>query len=69
MSRLLKDMGRQEALRESFFGDWISRQKDIKATVFDITSLSSYSKGLELLEWGYNRDGEHLRQWRVCSGD
>jgi len=30
--------------------------------VFDITSLSSYSKGLELLEWGYNRDGEHLRQ-------
>ncbi len=62
ISRLLKDLGRQEALRESFFGDWIYRQKDIKAIVFDITSVSSYSKWLELLEWGYNRDGEHLRQ-------
>ena len=30
--------------------------------VFDITSFSSYSKTLELLEWGYNRDGESLRQ-------
>lgn len=62
ISKFLKELGMQEALRERFFQKWLHRQKDIKAIVFDITSFSSYSKNLELLEWGYNRDGEDLRQ-------
>jgi transposase len=39
-----------------------SESEGYKGIVFDITSFSSYSKNLELLEWGYNRDGEELRQ-------
>ena len=62
ISRFLKELGRDEILRERFINKWIERQKDIKSAVFDITSFSSYSKTLELLEWGYNRDGESLRQ-------
>ncbi|NOY65444.1 MAG: IS1634 family transposase [Nitrospirae bacterium] len=62
ISRLLKELGKEEVLREMFIGKWIEQQEDIKAVVFDITSFSSYSRGLELLEWGYNRDGDALRQ-------
>jgi transposase len=62
ISKFLKELGQQEALRERFLQRWLQSQKDIKAIVFDITSFSSYSKNLELLEWGYNRDGEELRQ-------
>ena len=29
---------------------------------YDVTSVSSYSKGIEDLEWGYNRDKEKLPQ-------
>ncbi|NJD03433.1 MAG: transposase, partial [Ruminiclostridium sp.] len=29
---------------------------------YDVTSVSSYAKGIEALEWGYNRDGESLPQ-------
>ena len=62
ISRLLKELGKQEVLREEFLEGWVKKQKDIKAIVFDITSFSSYSRNIELLEWGYNRDGESLRQ-------
>lgn len=62
ISRLLKELGREEVLRERFLSEWVSRQRDAQAVVFDITSFSSYSKRIELLEWGYNRDGEALRQ-------
>jgi len=62
ISKLLKQIGEEEVLRERFIAKWMDRQEDIKAIVFDITSFSSYSKELELLEWGYNRDGEGLRQ-------
>ena len=30
--------------------------------IYDITSLSSYSQLINLLEYGYNRDGEPLPQ-------
>lgn len=29
---------------------------------YDVTSISSYSNGIESLEWGYNRDKENLPQ-------
>lgn len=29
---------------------------------YDVTSISSYAKGIEALEWGYNRDKETLPQ-------
>ena len=41
---------------------WIQRQKELKAIYFDITSVSTYAKLLDIAEWGYNRDKEKLRQ-------
>jgi len=30
--------------------------------VFDLTSISSYANGIDMVEWGYNRDRESLPQ-------
>ena len=62
MSRFLRHIGQMDRQRDRFFELWVQQQGDIRAIVFDITSLSSYSKFLEPLEWGYNRDGEKLPQ-------
>ena len=32
----------------------------------DITSISSYSRLIKDYEWGYNRDGDGLRQINLC---
>jgi transposase len=62
ISRVVEELGVREDLRSQFFHCWIENQGEIRAVIFDITSLSSYSKLLEYLEWGYNRDGENLPQ-------
>ncbi|MEO0294289.1 MAG: IS1634 family transposase [candidate division WOR-3 bacterium] len=62
ISNLLEKIGSMEEERERFFWKWIKMQGEIKAIIFDITSISSYSKFIESLEWGYNRDGENLPQ-------
>ncbi len=62
ISRILENLGERQDLHHKFFHKWINRQRDIQAIIFDITSLSSYSKLIEYLEWGYNRDGEKLPQ-------
>lgn len=62
ISRLLEEIGTREDLRDNFFHSWIKRQGDIHAIIFDITSLSSYSRLIEYLEWGYNRDRDKLPQ-------
>ncbi|GFP21447.1 hypothetical protein HKBW3S06_00674 [Candidatus Hakubella thermalkaliphila] len=62
ISRLAEELGRSEGRREMFFQSWVQSQGDLRAILFDITSLSSYSKLIEYLEWGYNRDREKLPQ-------
>lgn len=62
ISQLMEELGRSEESRNSFFQSWMASQGDIQTILFDITSLSSYSKLIEYLEWGYNRDGESLPQ-------
>jgi len=62
ISRLAEELGKSEDLQQKFFHSWIRDQGDIQAVLFDITSLSSYSKLIEYLEWGYNRDQEKLPQ-------
>ena len=44
-----------------FFRKWI-KDNDSSALVYDITSLSSNSRNISLLEFGYNRDGDNLPQ-------
>ncbi|MBA7688770.1 IS1634 family transposase ISMac12 [subsurface metagenome] len=61
-SELLKRLGKDEEGRLKFLKAWAKMHKNSSFLVFDITSFSSYSKKLELLEWGYNRDREKLPQ-------
>jgi len=62
ISRLVEEIGTREDWRDKFFHSWVKRQGDIQAIIFDITSLSSYSRLIEYLEWGYNRDRDKLPQ-------
>jgi hypothetical protein len=52
------DTGRQER----FFRGWIGVSGKPEALIYDITSISTYARDLELAEYGYNRDGESLPQ-------
>ena len=60
MSRLIEELGSKEAAMASFYSSLVRPKEE--ALVYDITSLSSYSKNLEWLEYGYNRDGMDLPQ-------
>ena len=42
--------------------NWTQRHGEGRNLVFDLTSISTYSAGLEYAEWGHNRDGESLPQ-------
>jgi len=48
--------------RVAFLNDWIKKRKSQEFLAYDVTSISSYSKGLLNAEWGYNRDKEKLPQ-------
>lgn len=62
LSELYIQIGKSESERELFLKRWIKQVKSVKGVYYDITSISSYSKNNELIEWGYNRDGEGLPQ-------
>jgi len=63
ISYLLKDLSTRKDSIFNFFTSWTNHQKDANNfIVFDITSLSSYSKEIDFVEWGYNRDKESLAQ-------
>lgn len=62
ISRIIEELGERDDLRSKFFNSWIRTKENIKAIIFDITSLSSYSKLISYLEWGYNRDHDKLPQ-------
>ena len=62
ISEVLLSLGQDEKGIERFFNDWITLNNEDSSVMFDITSISSYSKNNELLEFGYNRDKEDLEQ-------
>lgn len=62
ISKYLQKIGSMEYEREYFISKWIKCQSDSEGIYFDITSFSSYSNLIDLVEWGYNRDGEKLPQ-------
>ena len=61
ISRLLTKIG-QSSLPSLFSNELLKQFKTKSVLLYDITSLSSYSKTIELLEYGYNRDGDSLPQ-------
>lgn len=62
LSILFKILGKMENEIQCFTKDWISLNKIQDSLFYDLTSISSYSKYADIVEWGYNRDGESLPQ-------
>lgn len=54
--------GITDSERICFFNDWMKQKKSTEYIAYDVTSISSYGKKMENLEWGYNRDKEKLPQ-------
>ena len=60
-SELFASIGFDE--RMAFFKSWVELHKGKEDyLVYDTTSFSTYSKGINDAEWGYNRDGDRLAQ-------
>jgi len=62
ISELLKDIAGMDREQMTFFHQWTRHRSEREYLAFDITSISSYSKLMEYLEFGYNRDGEDMPQ-------
>ena len=51
--------------KDSFFKKWIPLQVPDGLVCYDVTSVSSYSQGIDGIEYGYNRDKEKLPQMNI----
>ncbi|MDR2971791.1 MAG: transposase [Bacteroidales bacterium] len=51
--------------RDRFFTEWVKFRLEQEYIAYDITSVSTYSKGIDIAEWGYNRDKEKLPQINI----
>jgi transposase len=61
ISELLSEIG-ESGIPEQFMGELIRASGTQSTFIYDITSLSGYSPLINLLEYGYNRDGLDLPQ-------
>jgi transposase len=48
--------------RKHFFTEWVSYHNEVEYIAYDVSSISTYSRNIEIAEWGYNRDREKLPQ-------
>jgi hypothetical protein len=62
LSRLMRDVGGMTEARGGFLALWGAACGKPSKLICDITSISSHSERLSLVEWGYNRDCESLPQ-------
>jgi len=62
ISEFTSRLGSNDVGREEFFLLWSVMNTNVSSFFYDITSFSSYSKSIDLVEWGYNRDKEKLPQ-------
>lgn len=60
VSKLYSKIGKSEPIVKLFIKRWIDYLNPTDAVYYDITSISSYSKNNNYIEWGYNRDKENL---------
>lgn len=49
----------------TFFTKWVHTAMNGDSVCYDVTSISSYSKMITDVEYGYNRDGEDLPQFNI----
>ena len=60
ISRMFSELRKEDMLL--FFREWMRVKKSGEYIAYDVTSFSSYGKGIPELEWGYNRNREKLPQ-------
>jgi transposase len=48
--------------RMRFFSEWVKSRSEQEYIAYDVTSISTYSRGIDIAEWGYNRDKERIPQ-------
>ncbi len=65
LSDMTKDLGARLSAMDLFFTRRASRMEDDGTVALDITSNSTYSEMGGFAEWGYNRDGEDLKQIEI----
>ena len=65
LSDMTKDLGQRLSAMDIFFTHRASRMDADGTYALDITSNSTYSEMGGYAEWGYNRDGEDLRQTEI----
>ena len=53
-------------IQNTFFSQWIGIKGEDKSLIFDISSISSYSRDNKYVERGYNRDHERLEQINIA---
>ena len=54
-----------EVERARFFREWVLERGDKEYIAYDVSSISTHSSGIDIAEWGYNRDGERLPQVNI----
>ena len=59
-SKLLASIGQDEL--NTFFNYWFQENGSTRGLLFDITSINSYARLIDQVEWGHNRDRECLEQ-------
>ena len=62
-SKMFADLRQEDMLL--FFREWMKHKRSDEYVAYDVTSVSSYSKNITELEWGYNRDREKLPQINI----
>lgn len=60
LSTIYQDITATE--RATFFSLWVKRHGKNNHVCYDVTSISSYSKNIPIVAYGYNRDKERLAQ-------
>ena len=60
ISEFFASITEEERIR--FFKKWTNRNETDGYIAYDVTSISSYSNDMNLVEWGYNRDDDNLAQ-------
>lgn len=64
ITKILRNIKNKDT-KNLFCKEFIKNVKSEKTLFYDITSFSSYSKMLKLLEYGYNRDKKNLPQFNL----
>jgi len=48
--------------RTHFFTEWVKCRGEKEYIAYDVSSISTYSRNIDIAEWGYNRDRDSLPQ-------